>query len=216
MDARKVIERKDAEVLQLEVGPFGNNVYIVKDPTKGLCALIDASFDPEAILAAVGSCRLIMILQTHMHMDHTQALQALRQRAGARLGIHPQEPECKAWAPEIILEDGQSLLVGGVALEVIHTPGHTPGSVCFLLGREVCFCGDTIFPGGPGKTSSPEAFLRIVESIEKKIYTLPDDVLLLPGHGASTSVGASKREYEVFRSKERREVPFGDVLWEKS
>jgi glyoxylase-like metal-dependent hydrolase (beta-lactamase superfamily II) len=211
----RLINEKDLEVSKLIVGPFGNNVYLLRDPARSCCVLIDAAAEADRILQAIGDDHLLAILQTHTHMDHIQALEKIRERTHSPVGIHPDEPEAKKLRPEISLTDGLRITAGSHEIRVLHTPGHTPGSVCFLLTPSSCFCGDTVFPGGPGKTWSPEAFSRLIQSLEKKIYTLPDPIRLLPGHGAEITVGESSREYDVFRSRPRGKTPWGDVLWEE-
>ncbi|MGQ9653758.1 MAG: MBL fold metallo-hydrolase [Thermodesulfobacteriota bacterium] len=212
----RLLERDRLEVGRLVLGPFDNNVYLVRDRTQRVCAVIDAAFEPQSILDAVAGDRIAAILLTHAHMDHVQALEALRLRTEAPVGVHPLEPGLEGMKPEIALTHGTCVQVGSHQLEVLHTPGHTPGSVCFVLGKELCFCGDTVFPGGPGKTATPQDFLRIVESIERHLYTLNDSIRLLPGHGEGLTVGDSKKEYELFRKRPRTSIPFGDVLWEKA
>ncbi len=211
-----LLETDRLQVGRLVVGPFENNVYLVRDRTQGVCAIIDAAFEPERILDAVARDRVAAILLTHAHMDHIQALEALRLRTKAPVAVHPQEPGSEGLKPEIALAHGRHVAVGQHRLEVLHTPGHTPGSVCFVLGRDLCFCGDTVFPGGPGKTATPQDFLQIVQSIERQIYTLTDTIRLLPGHGEGLTVGESKEEYQAFRRRPRTSIPFGDVLWEKA
>ena len=199
-------------IKSIEVGSFGNNVYLLTDSAAKKSILIDGSSDAEKILSELGDNQLEVIVQTHCHMDHIMALKTLRNKTKARLGINPQEPSAREHNPEIALEDGMEIEAGQIRLKVLHTPGHTPGSVSFLLGRFL-FCGDTVFPGGPGKTGSPDDFEKILESITKKIYTLPDETLLLTGHGATTTVGESKEEYKVFAEKKRDHAVYGDVLW---
>jgi glyoxylase-like metal-dependent hydrolase (beta-lactamase superfamily II) len=100
-------------------------------------------------------------------------------------------------------------------VQVIHTPGHTPGSICLLAGRAL-ISGDTLFPGGPGYSRSNEALLQEIESITTRLYALPDDTLVLPGHGEPTTIGASRAEYEVFAAREHPADLRGDVLWLES
>jgi glyoxylase-like metal-dependent hydrolase (beta-lactamase superfamily II) len=216
MRLKKLWEQGGLEVLRLEVGSFGNNVYLVRDLQERVCVLIDASAEEEALWGAVGKDRLADILLTHTHMDHIQALEGIRSKSGAPVGIHPQEPSFAEMHPEISLFDGQRIPVGRRELEVLHTPGHTPGSVSFVLRPKFCFCGDTVFPGGPGKTWSPEDFQILIQSLEKKIYTLPVPMLLLPGHGEGITVENSRREYEGFRSRASGKSRFGEVLWQSS
>jgi glyoxylase-like metal-dependent hydrolase (beta-lactamase superfamily II) len=202
----------NVRIKKIEVGAFGNNVYLLTDTVAKKSILVDAASDAEKILSELGDSELETIVQTHCHMDHTMALESLRKETKARVGINPEEPSASAHKPEISLEDGMEINVGKIRMKVIHTPGHTPGSLSFLLGRFL-FCGDTVFPGGPGKTGSPRDFETIIETIKGKIYTLPDETLLLTGHGDSTTVGQSKEEYRVFAEKKRDKPVYGDVLW---
>jgi hydroxyacylglutathione hydrolase len=113
--------------------------------------------------------------------------------------------------PEILLKDGDTLKLGGLKIDVFFTPGHTPGSLCFKTGKYL-FAGDTLFPGGPGHTVTPEDFKQITASINEKIYILPDDTEILPGHGDGTTVKKSKEEYAIYAAKPHG-VLYGDVAW---
>ena len=103
-------------------------------------------------------------------------------------------------------------MAGTITLKVIHTPGHTPGSVCYVVGKHL-FSGDTLFPGGPGRSTSPEALQQTIESITEKLYALPDDTFLLPGHGQDSTLGISKEEYRAFAQRSHPADLSGDVLW---
>jgi glyoxylase-like metal-dependent hydrolase (beta-lactamase superfamily II) len=113
------------------------------------------------------------------------------------------------------LSDGAEVRVGRATMRVIHTPGHTPGSLCLLVGGAL-ITGDTLFPGGPGHSGSPEALREEIDSITSKLYTLPDDTMVLPGHGGATTIGASKAEYAQFASRPHPDDLHGDVLWAES
>jgi glyoxylase-like metal-dependent hydrolase (beta-lactamase superfamily II) len=199
-------------IKRIVVPPFDNNVYILIDQEIKKCMVIDAANDVERIMSEMEGCNLEIILQTHMHNDHTMALKGLSMKTGASIYVHPDEPFRGEYGNVIFLKDGMEIDMGLIKLKVLHTPGHTKGSVCFLMDKFL-FCGDTIFPGGPGKTSSPSDFERIVKSIVEKLYVLPDETILLPGHGESITIGQSKLEYKAFASKKRDKIPWGDVLW---
>jgi hydroxyacylglutathione hydrolase len=111
-----------------------------------------------------------------------------------------------------MLNDGDTISFGDLKLEVLHTPGHTPGSLCFKWVRHL-ISGDTIFPGGPGKTWSPRAFNQIIKSITEKILVLPDDTRIYPGHGDATVLKKEKDEFAVFSSRSHSPNLCGDVLW---
>src|SRR5690606_9650830 len=113
------------------------------------------------------------------------------------------------------LEDGDVFAVGDAQVQVLATPGHTPGSIC-LLGGQALLTGDTLFPGGPGRTKSHEDFETVVQSITSRLHTLHPETIVLPGHGPSTTIEASRAEYEVFAAKEHDADLHGDVLWLES
>jgi glyoxylase-like metal-dependent hydrolase (beta-lactamase superfamily II) len=101
---------------------------------------------------------------------------------------------------------------GNRAMQVLDTPGHTEGAACYLIGKHL-FSGDTLFPGGPGKTRSPEALHQVIESITAKLLTLPDDTAVYPGHGDDTTIGEARQQYEVFASRAHPDDLCGDVTW---
>ncbi len=109
--------------------------------------------------------------------------------------------------------DGEEISVGGRTVKAIYTPGHTPGSTCYLVGGYL-FSGDTLFPGGPGRTNSNADLMQSIESITTRLYGLPDATVVLTGHGDDTTIGESKKEYEVFAANEHPADLHGDVLWQ--
>jgi glyoxylase-like metal-dependent hydrolase (beta-lactamase superfamily II) len=115
----------------------------------------------------------------------------------------------------LLLNDGDEIFVGANKLRVLHTPGHTPGSVCFLVGNYL-IAGDTLFPGGPGKTQSPDDFQRIIESITQRLFVLPDETKVYPGHGEATTIKEAKQQYEVFSTRPHDPNLCGDVVWTSS
>jgi glyoxylase-like metal-dependent hydrolase (beta-lactamase superfamily II) len=172
-----------------------NNVWVVGDDTE--CVVIDAPHDVEAILAAVDGRRLKGILCTHAHDDHVRVAPALREATGAPILLHPDDrPVWELTHPDLLwdadLVDGQEIEVGGTTLQVLHTPGHAPGAVCFRAPDLGCvFTGDTLFSGGPGATGrSFSDRPTIVTSIRTKLMPLPPETVVHTGHGDNTTIGA--------------------------
>ena len=182
---------EDAEVRvdKLVVGPFENNVFIVRDKRTGAAVLIDAANEHEQLLEIARATGVRRVLTTHGHWDHIQAVTALRD-AGLDVGIAAADASMLP-AYDFVIPDDEEYAVGDLRLRSIHTPGHTAGSTSFLLeGKPLLFTGDTLFPGGPGNTSTPGAsFDELVRSIDGRLFTLPADLLVLPGHGLDTTLG---------------------------
>ncbi len=170
-----------------------NNVWVVGDDTE--CVVVDAAHDADAVLAVVGGRALRAVIATHGHNDHVNAVDALRAATGAPAHLHPDDrmlwDDTVGSAPDGDLADGYTVTVGDVALEVLHTPGHSPGACCLhapSLG--VLFSGDTLFRGGPGATGrSFSDFPTIIASIRTRLLTLPPETVVLTGHGDPTTVG---------------------------
>ena len=170
-----------------------NNVWILGDAQE--CVVIDAAHDADAIKQAVGDRVVSSILLTHGHNDHINAVAALQGLTGAETQIHPDDrmlwDEVIEEAPDHDLADGDRIQVGDVFVEVLHTPGHAPGACCFYVpALGVLFSGDTLFSGGPGATGrSYSSFPTIIESISDRLLTLPEETIVLTGHGDSTTIG---------------------------
>jgi len=209
-----VVVAKDdnVQIERLELGPFGTNTYIVICQRTQDSVLIDAPAEPNTVLDRLKSTNPKYILLTHNHMDHIGALAELQARLKIPLAACASDTKNLPSSPEILLSDGDTISFGNLKFEVLHTPGHTPGSLCFRAG---CYLvsGDTIFPGGPGKTRSPVDFKQIIKSIIEKIFVLPDDTQIYPGHGDSTVLKKVKDEFAVFSSRSHNPDLCGDVLW---
>ena len=208
-----IVAEDDAiQIERLELGPFGTNAYIVTCRKMRDSALIDAPAEANIIIDKLKNTNPKYILLTHNHMDHIGALAQLRAGLKVPLAAHALDAGNLTSPPEILLSDGNTVSLGNLKFEVLHTPGHTQGSLCFMAGRYL-ISGDTIFPGGPGKTRSPAAFKQIIESITGKILVLPDDTQIYPGHGDSTVLKKEKDEFTIFSSRPHNPDLCGDVLW---
>ncbi len=198
---------------KLTLGAYETNAYIAVCLKTKESLVVDAPAKASDIIKSLSGTKPRYVLLTHDHYDHTGVIVSLRSRLKVPLGVHPLDTTQLKKPPEILLKDGDKLKLGNLEIEVLHTPGHTPGSLCFRIGRYV-FVGDTIFPGGPGHTERPEDFQQILKSINEKIFRLPDDTTLYPGHGNSITVKKAKEEYKVFASKPHDADIYGDVTWQ--
>jgi glyoxylase-like metal-dependent hydrolase (beta-lactamase superfamily II) len=174
-----------------------NNLWVVGDDSE--CVVIDAPHDVDAILALVGDRAVKAILCTHGHDDHVRVAPALRQRVTAPILLHPDDrPLWELTHPDelwdVDLTDGQTVVVAGTTLRVLHTPGHAPGGVCFHAEDLGCvFTGDTLFAGGPGATGRSFSDRdQLVGSIQARLFALPDDTVVHTGHGPDTTLGAER------------------------
>jgi glyoxylase-like metal-dependent hydrolase (beta-lactamase superfamily II) len=181
-----------SEVHRTVVGPMDNNVYIVRCRETGDAVLIDAANEHERLLEVCTELGVRSVIETHGHWDHIQAVPALRD-AGYDVAV-TQADAGMLPSYDLLMEDDEVITVGRQRLRTVLTPGHTPGSICFVLeGTPVMFSGDTLFPGGPGNTSFPGGdFPTIIRSIEDRLFTLPTETIVLPGHGASTTIGTER------------------------
>ena len=155
------------------------------------------------------------ILMTHNHMDHTGALTDVKSALNVPIAAHRDDAGSLPLQPDMLLSDGDVVSWGDIQLTVLHTPGHTPGSLCFLTGNYL-IAGDTLFPDGPGKTGSPADFRQIVESLTSKIFVLPEDTRIYSGHGDSTVLKKEKQAFEAFSARNHDPNLCGDVLWSLS
>ncbi|GIU83824.1 MAG: hydrolase [Acidimicrobiales bacterium] len=182
----------DVEIHRTVVGPLDNNVWIVRCRSTGEAVLIDAANEHERLLDLCRRLDVRRVLETHGHWDHIQAVPAVRD-AGFEVGVTSADADMLP-SYDFVLEDEEVVEVGRLRLRCIATPGHTPGSMCFLLeDHPVLFSGDTLFPGGPGATRFPGGdFDTIIRSISERLFTLPDQTLVLPGHGPETTIGRER------------------------
>jgi glyoxylase-like metal-dependent hydrolase (beta-lactamase superfamily II) len=207
-----IVENDSIKIEKLSLWPFGTNTYLLICPKTNDSVIVDAPGEADKVLKRLAGTQPRYILMTHNHMDHVGALADLKSALSIPLGAHAADADSLPVKPEQFLTDGDTITFGKIQLAVLHTPGHTPGSLCFLTGKYL-ISGDTLFPGGPGKTWSPADFETIVASLTAKIFTLADDTQVHPGHGDGTVVKNERQEFETFSAKPRDPNLCGDVVW---
>jgi len=183
-------EDNQALIHKVVVGPYDNNVFVLRCKQTGDAVLLDAANEHELLLELCRDLNVGKVLETHGHWDHIQAIPAVRE-AGIDVGVTREDAEMLP-SYDFLLEDETVIPVGRLRLHTVHTPGHTPGSMCFLVeGSPVLFSGDTLFPGGPGATRFPGSdFATIIRSIEDRLFSpLPSQTIVMPGHGKDTTIG---------------------------
>ena len=184
----------DVEVHRVVVGPYDNNVFVVRCRRTGDAALIDAANEHEQLLDLCKRLNVRRVLETHGHWDHIQAVPAMRE-AGYEVGVTAADaPRLKDVGYDVFIDDAEVIEVGKLRLQAIHNPGHTPGSVSFkVIDAPLLFSGDTLFPGGPGNTSLDGGdFDTIIRSIESSLFTLPGETIVMPGHGVDTTIARER------------------------
>ncbi|MDQ4131136.1 MAG: MBL fold metallo-hydrolase [Actinomycetota bacterium] len=192
-------ERRDGRLLvrKRSVGNRDNNVYVVADAESGEAYVIDAAAEADRIRDAIGDLQPLAVLQTHGHWDHVRAWDDLVEELGLPVWGHRDDEDLFPRPLDRRLEDGERLSFGELELEVIHTPGHTPGGLQFLVEgdeRPHLFTGDSLFPGGPGNTFGDESrFRQLMDGLKEKIFDrLPDETWVYPGHGNDTVLGEER------------------------
>lgn len=184
----------DLEVHKVVVGPFENNVFVLRCKATGEGVLIDAANEHELLLELCEQLGVRRVLETHGHWDHIQAIPAMRE-AGYEVAVtRADAPRLVDVGYDVFLDDQEVVEIGRMRLHTIHNPGHTEGSISFQVANTpLLFTGDTLFPGGPGNaTFEGGDFTTIIESVEQKLFVFPDDTIVLPGHGTNTTIGTER------------------------
>ncbi|MGH2829062.1 MAG: MBL fold metallo-hydrolase [Actinomycetota bacterium] len=185
-------------VRKISVGSFDNNVYVLTSGAEAL--VVDGADEPDRIRELAGEIAVTSIVQTHGHFDHVRALESLAASWGCPVYAHTGDAG-RMPVPTSPLGEGDTLRVGDVEVSVLHTPGHTPGSLCFVADGFL-FSGDTLFPGGPGNTEGdPMRFAQIMEQLESKLFALPDATRVCPGHGLDTFIGREREHLSVWQAR---------------
>ena len=196
-----VHEDKHVRVAKLAVGEWDNTAYVVACRSTGKAVIVDAANEADRILGLVDGLDVDQILTTHGHFDHLMALDPVSKALNVPWAMHQADCDIAGQTPDVLLEHGDEIIVGDIAVHVLHTPGHTPGSVSFVV-EPFLFSGDTLFPGGPGATRwDYSSFGQIMDSIEAHLMRYPDTTVVYPGHGASTRLGQERPHLQEWRAR---------------
>ena len=196
----------DLEITKLAVGPMANNVYLLRCTLTDERLVIDAADEAERVLEVLDGAPVKRIVTTHRHPDHWGALEALRAVTGAETIAGERDAEGIEVVTDVLVATGARVRVGSCELEVVELVGHTPGSIALAYddpdGIVHLFTGDSLFPGGVGKTSSEEDFTSLIDDVETKLFgRFPDDTHVYPGHGNDTTLGAERPSLPEWRSR---------------
>ena len=190
-----------ATIIKASVGPMDNNAYLVTCSETGETLLIDAANDAADLVDLVrnNAPKLALIVTSHQHFDHWQALEAVVDATGAPTAAHEIDADPLPVKPDRLLTDGDAIEVGKLTFDVIHLRGHTPGSVALALSGPAAgnatqlFTGDCLFPGGVGKTWQPGEFTQLLTDVTSRVFDrFGDDTVVYPGHGDDTTLGAER------------------------
>ena len=188
----------DTEVHKVVVGPYDNNVFVVRCRATGEAVLIDAANEHEQLLELCQLLGVTRVLETHGHWDHIQAIPAMRE-AGYEVAVTALDaPRLKDVGYDVFIDDKEVIEIGNLRLHAIHNPGHTEGSISFAVANTpLLFTGDTLFPGGPGNTTLEGGnFATILHSIDTKLFTFPDNTIVLTGHGLDSTIGTERPHFQ--------------------
>lgn len=195
------------------LGPGANNAYLIRDLGRSETVLVDMPVTDGILLEALGSeGPVTRIVATHWHPDHWMSHDEVRAATGAPVLVGDREINIPEERIDGRLADGDEVPAGAARLRVLHTPGHTPGSICLVLGRTL-ISGDTLFAGGPGRTWARGDLEVLLETIASRLLPLPEATRVFPGHGGPTTIGAERQGHQEYLKHPRPAGYFGDVAW---
>ncbi|MCB9136109.1 MAG: MBL fold metallo-hydrolase [Anaerolineales bacterium] len=201
------------KLLQKSVGPWPMNTYVLICEETKTSAIVDPGADAKGILEMVEGTRVSKILLTHTHKDHVGALAEIKKATRATIFQHPDEKDIPGVRFDISLRGGDTLKVGNQKIHTFHTPGHTPGMICFGIGDNRVLVGDTLFVNGPGHTQTPRDFTITMRSLRTVVFKWPDETKFYPGHGTSGTIGEERPAFEAFFKAGWPKDLSGDVTW---
>lgn len=192
-----IIYDNEATIAQIFCGTDNNNAYLVICPITKEAIVVDAPEGVSALLAEDKELKIKSIIITHKHKDHTEGIDEILQLTGAPVSAHRDDASDIPVTPILPLKDADIISVGTLEVKVIHTPGHTSGSICLLVGPYL-FTGDSLYFQGPGESQGSDATEQLLKSITERLYILPDETIFLPGHGPQGILGGAKELYRGF------------------
>ena len=199
-----------ASIVKVSVGSMDNNAYLITCTATGESLLVDAANDADTLIDVVRryAPNVTLILTTHQHFDHWQALEALAAATGAPTAAHELDAEPLPVTPDRLVAGGDTIRVGDLSFDVIHLRGHTPGSVALALSGDATggvtqlFTGDCLFPGGVGKTWQPGDFEQLLDDVASRVFDVYDDsTVVYPGHGDDTTLGAERPHLQEWQER---------------
>ncbi|MEH0543625.1 MBL fold metallo-hydrolase [Streptomyces sp. B21-105] len=200
-----VHELKDLMITKIAVGPMNNNAYLLRCRATDEQLLIDAANDARALLGTIGDDGIASVVTTHRHGDHWQALAEVVAATRARTFAGREDADGIPVPTDVPVVDGDVIRVGNVELTARHLVGHTPGSIALVYddphGHPHVFTGDCLFPGGPGRTTNPTDFTSLMDGLEEKIFPLPDETWIYPGHGDDSTLGEERPHLSQWRAR---------------